>query len=77
MVRVVTQGRLRVYVYAKKGGRHNAPHCHVEWGDGACVIELGALLVLRGDANRRAIELVRDNEGQIWTAWNRLNEQGV
>ena len=43
MVRVATQGRYRVYVYAERGGQHNAPHCHVEWADGFCVIEIATL----------------------------------
>ena len=73
VVRVVAQGRYRVYVYAEQGGQHNAPHCHVEWGDGSCVIDLNTLAVLRGRPTPQARQLVRDHWGQIVAAWQRLN----
>lgn len=97
MVRVATQGRYRVYVYAEKGpistrrmacrnrvyvyaekgGRHNSPHCHVEWPDGSCVVAIDSLAILRGHENRRAVELVRDNQSQVRAAWDQLNEEGA
>ncbi len=73
MVRVVTQGRYRVYVYAEVGGQHHAPHCHVEWADGSCVVDLDTLAVLRGQAIRTAVDLVRDHIGAIRAAWDQLN----
>jgi hypothetical protein len=75
MVRVVTHGRYRVYVYAEKGGQHNAPHCHVEWADGSCVVDIETLMILRGPVDRRALDLVRDHQAQIRTVWDLLNGQ--
>ncbi len=73
MVRVVTQGRYKVYVYAEVGGQHHAPHCHVEWTDGSCVVDLDTLVALRGNADRRAVEIVSDNIGAIQAVWDLLN----
>jgi hypothetical protein len=73
MVRVVTQGRYRVYVYPEQGGRHHAPHCHVEWADGSCVIDLDRLTVLRGRATPQALQLVRHHLTQIRAAWDQIN----
>ncbi len=73
MVRVVTQGRYRVYVYAEVGGQRHAPHCHVEWADGSCVIDLDTLVVLRGQVSRTAVDLVRDHLGALRAAWDQLN----
>jgi hypothetical protein len=73
MVRVVTQGRYRVYVYPEVGGRHHSPRCHVEWADGSCVIDLDTLAVIAGQATRQARLLVRQHEAQIRAAWDLLN----
>jgi Domain of unknown function (DUF4160) len=73
MTRVVTQGRYRVYVYPEIGGRHHSPHCHVEWADGSCVIELVTFTVLAGRADAQALRLVRQHAAQIRAAWQQLN----
>ena len=74
MVRVLTHGRYRVYVYAEHGGRHHLPHCHVLWPEGACVVALVDLRVLAGDAlPSEARHLVAAHLGEIVAAWTQLN----
>jgi hypothetical protein len=43
MVRVVVQGRFRVYVYAEGGQPHHLPHCNVRWPDGDAQVALDDL----------------------------------
>ena len=76
MVRVITQGRFRVYVWQEEGGQHHRPHCHVEWADGRCVIALDDLTVLAGHATPEAHRVVAAHWGQITAAWSALNPSG-
>ncbi len=73
MVRVVSQGRYRIYVRAEEGVRHHRPHCHVEWADGRCVIALDTLDVLAGHATPTALHLVAAHWEELQAAWSRLN----
>lgn len=73
MVRVVTEGRYRVYVRREEGVRHHRPHCHVEWGDGRCSIALDNLEVLAGHATRQALETVAAHWDELVAAWTKLN----
>jgi hypothetical protein len=70
MVRVVTQGRYRIYVYQESGAPHHEPHCHVYWPDGECAVSLRTFAVLRGPVDRDAVQA---HAGQIWATWNCLN----
>ncbi len=73
MVRVVSQGRYRIYVWAEEGVRHHRPHCHVEWADGRCVVALDTLDVLAGHATPAALHLVVAHWDELQAAWSRLN----
>lgn len=73
MVRVLTYRGYRVSVFAEAGGQHHEAHCHVYWSDGSCVIAIESLRVLAGQADRVALQLVRDNQERIRAVWSQLN----
>lgn len=74
MVRVVVQGRFRVYVYAEGGQPHHLPHCNVRWPDGEAQVSLRTLSVLAGDPlPREAHLLLARHRAEIAAAWDALN----
>ena len=74
MVRVVVQGRFRVYVYAEGGQPHHLPHCNVRWPDGEAQVSLRTLLLLEGDPlPREARMILARHRLELIAAWNSLN----
>lgn len=74
MVRVVVQGRFRVYVYAEGGQPHHLPHCNVRWPGGDAQVSLRSLSVLAGDPlPHEARQLLARHLDAIIAAWNSLN----
>jgi hypothetical protein len=74
MLRVVVQGRFRVYVYAEGGQPHHLPHCNVRWPDGEAQVSLRTLSVLAGDRlPREAHMLLVRHQAKIAAAWDALN----
>ncbi len=74
MVRVVVEGRFRVYVYAEGGQPHHLPHCNVRWPDGDAQGSLRTLSVLAGrPLPSEARLLLVQHLDAIVVAWNTLN----
>ena len=74
MVRVVAQGRVRVYVYAEGGQPHHLPHCDVRWPDGEAQVSLRTLTLLGGDPlPREARQILLQHLDALVAAWNALN----
>ena len=76
MVRVVSEGRFSIYVYAELGQPHHLPHCNVRWSDGSSQVALPTLLLLAGDELPAAARrLLLNHLKEICAAWNRLNPE--
>lgn len=76
-MKVLDDGRFRVYVYREVGQLHHLPHCNVRWTDGTSQVSLDDLIeVLAGDPlPRRARRLLRDGIEAVRAAWNQLNPE--
>jgi len=70
---VYRSGKLKISVYAD----HAPPYFHVRTPEGDSTVDLNALTVTAGSANRKllaeAIAWALDNRELLWAEWRKLN----